>query len=39
VPHILDDIEPRTVHNLPLINVANEQHIIIGWLNEKSILQ
>ena len=32
---ILDDIEPSTVHNLSLINVAGEQHM----LNDENSLQ
>ena len=27
--YILDDIEPSTVHNLPLTNVAGVQHVVI----------
>jgi hypothetical protein len=36
---IPDDIAEHTVHNLRLINVANEQHAFNGSLNVERILQ
>jgi hypothetical protein len=34
--NILDDFARRTVHNLPFINVANEQHVVIDRTLEPS---